>query len=244
MTAVRAFRIVSVGLALVFLLTAAPLVQAAPIPFVGFDNGANSNQPRPNSNAAQAAFSAAVGPTTLVTFESLPLGGFSSITIAPGVTLSDPGGGLDIRNVSAGSPDALFGYNTTAGGSQFVGYPGSNTTVHFAFTTPINSFGAYFTGIQSQASGQETLTFNDGSTETINLPNTSMPNGGASFVGFFDPGASITGVDITMFNDITGIDDVQFGNGAAAATPEPSTLALLGLGIAGLAGWRRWRRTA
>jgi hypothetical protein len=244
MIAVSVFRIVSVGLALVLLLIATPLVQAAPIPFVGFDNGAGSANPRPNSNAAQAAFSAAAGPTTLVNFESAPLGGFNSLVISPGVTLSDPGGGLEIRNTPFGSPDALFGYNTTAGGSQFVSYPGSGTTVHFAFTSPINSFGAYFTGIQSQASGQETLTFNDGSTETINLPNTSMPNGGASFVGFFDPGASITAVDITMFNDITGIDDVQFGNGAAAATPEPSMLALLGLGIAGLAGWRRWRRTA
>jgi hypothetical protein len=33
-----------------------------------------------------------------------------------------------------------------------------------------------------------------------------------------------------------------FGPNLIFATPEPSTLALLGLGIAGVAGWRRWRK--
>ncbi len=240
MIAVRSFRIVLLGAAVMLLLLGAPLVQAAPIPFVGFDNGANDNSPRPNSNATQAAFSAAAGSTTLITFENETLGGFTNLTIAPGVTMTATPGLGSIVNTPQGSPDALYGYNTTAGGSHFVSMFGGDLT--FNFSTPISNFGAYVTGIQSQASGQETLVFNDGSSETINLPNTLMPNGGASFVGFTDAGAQISSVTFHFLNDIVGVDDVQFGSGAAAAVPEPSMLALLGLGIAGLAGLRRWRR--
>jgi hypothetical protein len=238
MTAVRAFRIASVAMALVLLLIAAPLVQAAPITFIGADPGANSTDPRPNSNAAQAAYSAAVGPTTTITFETAPLGSFTSLTLS-GVTFT--GSTTDIRNTPFGSPDALFGYNTTAGGSKWVDIVGGDLTA--TFSTPVSNFGAYITGAQSNASGQETITFNDGSSETVNIPNNLLVGGGAAFVGVNDPGKLISSVTFHFLNDIVGVDDFQFGTGAAAAVPEPSMLALLGLGIAGLAGWRRWRKT-
>src|SRR5690242_16616401 len=97
--------------------------RAAPIVFSGLDIGANSTDPRPNSNAAAAAFDAAAGAlggVNLINFESAPVGNFTSLTVAPGVTAS----GTDftgtnqqsIRNSPFGSPDRLFGYNTTSGG--------------------------------------------------------------------------------------------------------------------------------
>jgi hypothetical protein len=207
---------------------------AAPIIFSGFDNGANSTDPRPNSNAAQGSFSLAVGSSNLITFESSPLGSFSSLTVAPGVVMSGNG---EIRNSASGTPDRLFGYNTTSAGSRFVSMLGGDLT--FTFASPISAFGAYFSGIQSQAS-QETITFSDGSSQTVNIPNTSMPDGGVAFVGFTDAGKQISSVQIHFTNDIVGLDDVQFAN-----VPEPTSLAVFALiGIASaLGGLRRKNRS-
>lgn len=206
---------------------------AGPIVYSGFDNGANSTDPRPNSNAAKAAFDLAVGATSLITFETSPLGNFVNLVVGSGVT-ADSG---EIRNTPSGSPDSLYGYNTTAGGSQFLSRFGGDLI--FTFSTPIDAFGAYFSGIQSQASGQETITYTDGSTETVNIPNTSMPDGGVAFVGFSDVGKQIASVQLHFLNDIVGVDDVQY---RAGAVPEPGTLTMLGMASASFAGYFGWRR--
>jgi hypothetical protein len=98
----------------------------------------------------------------------------------------------------------------------------------------------YITGLQTDQVGQESITFSDGSTETIDTPTST--DGGGAFMGFTDPGASIVSVSYDASNDIVSLDDVQYGDVAStSATPEPSSFLLFGTGIVGLAFLMRRR---
>lgn len=215
---------------------------AAVVIFSGVDPGANSTDPRPNSIAAAAAFDAAalaLGSNNIITFESAPLGAFSSLSVASGVTLTGSdffGANQTIRNTPFGTPDRQFGYNTTAGGSNFLFLNGGSVT--FSFATPIDAFGAYITGNQSPLFGQGTITFNDGSTQTLNLANLG-DGGGVEFLGFTDAGRLISSVTITSVRDFIGVDDVRYGSPRVNAAPDGGTSALLlGLGLVGLCAAR------
>jgi len=196
--------------------------------YTGTDQGANSNDPRPNSNAAAASFAAAAGAlgvTNTITFESAPVGSFTNLTVAPGVSMNGSdalGDAQTIRNSPLGSPDSLYGYNTTAGGSHFVSLFGGTLT--FSFSTAIQAFGGYISGVQLDG---ETITFSDGTSQTVAIPNAGS---GISYVGFTDAGKSISSVTINATNDIIGVDDVSYTTAQTAVVPEPSTMAIGGLG--------------
>ncbi len=105
-----------------------------------------------------------------------------------------------------------------------IGWAFSGGTATFSFTTPINAFGLYTTGVQTVFTSD--LTFSFGS-EVLNLP--VNVNGGASYFGFTDttPFSSLTISNIS--NDAWGISDVSFNLGSVV--PEPSTWAMLLLGF-------------
>ncbi len=220
---------------------------AAVVTYAGNDPGANSTDPRPNSNLAAAQFDPAagtLGPVNFLNFENVALGSFSSLSLGNGVTLSGTdylGGNQTIRNSAAGTPDGLYGYNTTFGGANFV-YINAGTLT-FTFSQPIDAFGGYFSGVQFAG---ETVTFNDGTAQTLTLTNSSSSAGGVEFLGFTDAGRKISSVTINTPNpsntlgDFIGLDDVRF---SLAPVPEPSVVALLaGAGAAGLGAWLRARR--
>jgi hypothetical protein len=132
MTDMRANRgTMSAAVAVALVLGAAP-AHAALITFTGADNGAGSLAAAPNSVTAAGNFDAAVaalGIERTITFESSPLGAFSSLALASGITLT----GANINNnaqsivnttanINITPPflNAACGYNTTAGGSQFL----------------------------------------------------------------------------------------------------------------------------
>jgi hypothetical protein len=181
--------------------------------YSGFDDGAGG-PPHPLSDAAAAAFDAATGHLPIINFESAPLGDYSSLVVAPGVTLTGTDYDFDsqsIFNAPVCAP-SLCGYNTTLGGSQWANLFGGSIT--FTFSTPISAFGAYFTGVKL---GTNNISFFDGSNHIVPLP-FDRAKGGTAFVGFTDTTADITSVNVNSPGDATyysgdvfGVDDVRYG---------------------------------
>lgn len=221
------------GSVLVLLGLVAASSNASIVVYTGGDPG-NSTDPRPNSLAAALAFDTAAsgfGTVNLIDFESAPVGPFSSLNVGGGVTLSGlsfASNNQEILSAPMSPPDGLFGFNTTSGGTHFVSMNGGTLT--FSFATPVQSFGAFFTGVQINIG---TVTFNDGSSQTLTLP--SPNNGGIEFFGFTDSGQSISSLTINVLGDIIGIDDVRYVK--ASEVPEPTSMGALGVG--GLALMRR-----
>jgi hypothetical protein len=217
---------------------------AALIIFTGADDGAGSLAGAPNSLAAVASFDAAVaslGDNKTLTFENSPLGTFSSLTLASGVSLT----GANINgnnqsivnttsdiNITPPCSNASCGYNTTAGGSNFLLLFGGTAT--FSFGAGTDAFGAYLTGVQN---GGETIQFSDGTSETVAIPNPGF-SGGTAFVGFIDPGKLITTVTVNVNNDVVGVDDVRY---TTSSVPEPASLAILGGALSLALMTRRWK---
>jgi hypothetical protein len=229
---------------------------ASLITFTGQDNVATTTSAHPNSAAAAASFATAaagIGTVSNINFESAPIGSFSSLTAATGVTVTGTdtnGNNQSIRNTS-NFPVAptLDGFNTTSGGANFVEEQGG--TVTFTFATPTQFFGAYLSGIQTNFF-TDTVTFSDGTSQSINIPGagTTSSIGALDFVGFTDAGKSISSITINAgsnaagFDDI-GIDDVSYQGPAVStnsAVPEPDSIALMVTGGIGLAAGirRRW----
>jgi hypothetical protein len=231
------------------LLVSAASASSAVVTFTGEDIVATTTSPHPTSSAAATSFdaaAAAIGNVSVLTFESAPLGSFASLTVAPGVTISGTSAaGINQSILNASNFPAaptLDGYNTTAGGSQFVEVQGGSLT--FTFANPVQFFGAYFSGVQDFFT--DVITFSDGTAQTIDLPEagTSSSIGALDFVGFTDAGKTISSITVNAgsfaagYDDI-GIDDVRF-QAAASAVPEPSSVGLLLVGaLTVLAGYRR-----
>jgi hypothetical protein len=220
-------------------------LNAGIITFTGSDTGAGSADPRPNSNAAAASFdtaAAALGTENLITFESAPLGAFTNLTVATGVTINGTDYVGNPQTISATDQGPLFAYNTTAGGSKYLYVYAGN--VIFTFGPGVQAFGAYLTGVQLDG---ETILFDDGTSETITIPDPGNGVGGVEFVGFTDAGKSIASIEFYTPNpsnslgDFIGVDDVRFVTNGAVTAPEPSTMLLMSAALSGL-GLLRLRR--
>jgi hypothetical protein len=180
---------------------------------------------------------AASGVQTTVTFESSPVGAFTNLTIAPGVTINGSDFlGNPLQILSAPLCGSVCGFNTTQGGANYVSLGAGTLT--FSFTHPIDAFGAYFTGVQL---GAWTVQFNDGSPHSLTLPNPGS-SGGVMFYGFTDNGNKINSITVNLpaviaqnIPDFIGVDDVTFARGTVSTTPLPAVLPLFatGLGAAG-----------
>jgi hypothetical protein len=200
---------------------------AVPVVYSGYDAGTTSLATSPNATAAAAAFDLASGPLSIIDFESaIP----ADVSITGGVGVGD-------ASVVCATPD-LHCYATSPTNVY------RNNGASFSFATPIDSFGAYFTGWQ--LSGQTlNIGYMDGSTDVLSMP-AGMSSGGTLFFGFIDAGASITSIDYiagsTDTTDAVGFDDVRYGTAGYTPVPEPTSLVLLGTGLLVAARSRRRRQ--
>jgi len=243
----RFLSVLSVGVALAASASLASPAHAGIVLYNGIDSGVGPGDPTPMSDAAAASFGAAAsaaGTVGLINFESAPVGAYSSLVIAPGVTLTGTnigGGEQSINDLPQGSPNNLYGFNTTPGGANYASLEGGSIT--FTFAKPIQFFGAYLSGVQG-IFGAEFYQFNDGANQSVSIPVPPNNLGGVEFFGFTDFGTSITSLTITAADDATGADDVRYGPISTAAVPEPSSLALTTAAIGSMAfvGFLRRRR--
>jgi len=208
---------------------------------------------------AQAAPIFVAGPSPAAPFAgtTIDFEGFAEGTLisnqyaAQGVTFTQDDGGTP----QADNQPFLFGYvqnsgvgvltGTTNGGAPFPTVAG----LVAEFTSPVARAAAFFSDFAPL--GDYTITAYDtggGVLESFQLlagqlPTCSVPGCGV-YVGFDFPGAVIGSVQFgpsAASGDAFAIDDLVF---AGATVPEPSSLLLFGIALAGLVAGRRRQGTA
>jgi hypothetical protein len=230
--------------------------------FEGLDAGVGPGQARPNSDTADASFTAAASLLAKVKhedFEGLPIGNFSTLSVSPelNVTLTntDQRTPLGFHYGITTEPDPTiysasdilkYGFNTTANGSQFLAFAPKvdigTASVQFDFTDPSHAFGAYLTGLGTSG-GSLHAVFTDSAGGTFDRVVTGSTIGGVQFFGFTDT-ADFQSVVLQMRGvqggnrDVFGIDDVRFTSPPPSTSPipEPSAYVLVALGGLLLAG--------
>jgi hypothetical protein len=180
--------------------------------------------------------------------------GASGLPSPSTISYSDPNGNLFLVDsaykepVGGVAPFAEF----VIGGmdNSLVAYNSGALTISLAGTSTANSFGVDLLNADPWTTGQTPTSFSvtvNGNSGVLGIFNYTgaaglMGNPTGSFFGAVSNIGAIKSVVITPISGRFSVDNVKFGN-AAVTAPEPSSMALLGLGLAAL-GWKARRKAA
>lgn len=239
---------------LAVLVAGSSAADAAFTTFYGFDPAAGPGGAHPNSDAARAAFVAALAPGTVgvENFEGDPLvGGVIGVAFPPtGVT----GTSTPLANQFASVSGAVDGGFFPTSGTNFYRLQTSSNTAFFdlllsAPVTAIGFYGADFSNYQSSgvSSPPIRLSLDGGSPiDTLNVAPQTIPGGSVNFFGVITdtPFTTIRLINSGLLSDGIAIDDIIVGQVAPAAVPEPASVGLVVAGVVGLLGYARRQRAS
>ena len=167
------------------------------------------------------------GVTSTITFDDQSNATFSSLSTG-GVTFTGVGGSLRTDN--------SYPNNYNGRGARYLdNNAGGTSSITFTFAAPVSAF-AFNWGASDDLWTLTAFNSLDAAIESFVLPITHSSNAG-DYVGLADAGISYATLTTSSSYDYIFVDN--FTVAAGAAVPEPTSIALLGLGLMGFAAARR-----